>query len=215
MNSIPPPPIADAELLQGLQRDDPEAQRSFADSAGRRLGGFFRRWDLQAADVEDLACECITKATRLAKTCRGNLWPWVFQIAVRQVANWFRQRPSHESMCHEDLERAAARQTHRNNGSSETDSAPSPEALAALAEHIEALSPVQREVIALRYETRPPRPFTEIAEQLGITPGTARKREFDARQVLRTLLEADERTRAYRHRFSDHPETPKQTTSKP
>lgn len=217
MNSIPPPPIDDAELLRGLQNDDPEAQRHFSESAGRRLRGFFRRWDLQAADIDDLTLECIEKAVQRAGSCSGKLWPWVFTIARNRVADWFRKHPPHEAMGPADLERAAARHAHRANGSSETGAAPPPETLAAwaaLADHLEALTPAQREVIALRYETSPPQPYEQVAEQLGITAGTARKREFDALKILLPLLAADERTRAYRRRFSDNPTTTTQTTSK-
>jgi len=162
------------------------------DTALRELFGRHAPWlaarlraVLPAADVEDVLQETFLAAWRGARGYRpqGACGGWLWGIARRQAALLLRRRGSADqpawTMLPDDL---AA-------GPGAPDPAEAALARAGLEEAVAALGPAgspEREVWRLMYEQD--RPVAEVAELLGVPPGTVKSRAHRARRLLRAAL---------------------------
>jgi RNA polymerase sigma-70 factor (ECF subfamily) len=161
------------------------------DTALRELFGRHAPWlaarlraVLPAADVEDALQETFLAAWRGARGYRpqGACGGWLWGIARRQAALLLRRRGSADvawTVLPADL--AAGPDT--------PDPAETALARAGLEEAVAALGPAgspEREVWRLMYEQD--RPVAEVAELLGVPPGTVKSRAHRARRLLRAAL---------------------------
>ena len=162
------------------------------DTALRDLFGRHAPWlavrlrgSLPAADVEDVLQETFLAAWRGARGYRpqGACGGWLWGIARRQAALLLRHRgPSG----HAEIGVLGSDQADVGPG---TDPAEAVLARAELAVAVAALGPdgsPEREVWRLMYEQD--RPVAEVAELLGVPPGTVKSRAHRARRLLRAVL---------------------------
>jgi len=165
------------------------------DTALRELFGRHAPWlaarlrtVLPAADVEDVLQETFLAAWRGAGGYRpqGACGGWLWGIARRQAALLLRRRgPAEQAGTALPASLAAAQDT--------PDPAETALARAELAGAVAALGPdgsPEREVWRLMYEQD--RPVAEVAELLGVPPGTVKSRAHRARRVLRAALRVAE-----------------------
>jgi RNA polymerase sigma-70 factor (ECF subfamily) len=162
------------------------------DTALRELFGRHASWlaarlrsMLPAADVEDVLQETFLAAWRGARGYQpqGSCGGWLWGIARRQAALLIRRRGT--------AARAGAEWPGELAAGPPEDSDPAEIALARaeLAAAVVALGPdgsPEREVWRLMYEQD--RPVAEVAELLGVPPGTVKSRAHRARRLLRAAL---------------------------
>lgn len=125
----------------------------------------------------------ITIARSLPKLQDPACFPrWALQIVQRRSADWIRRR---------QRERVQEEELGRNGG--ETDTSLSRKLAtheeARLAEAVSALSPEERSLLTLFYETG--RSVVEISEILGVPVGTIKSRLHTVRERLKTQIEKD------------------------
>ena len=139
---------------------------------------------LPAADVEDVLQETFLAAWRGARGYRpqGACGGWLWGIARRQAALLLRRRgPADQAVTALPADLPA--------GQDAPDPAETALARAGLEEAVAALGPAgspEREVWRLMYEQD--RPVAEVAELLGVPPGTVKSRAHRARRLLRAAL---------------------------
>jgi len=162
------------------------------DTALRELFGRHAPWlaarlrtVLPAADVEDVLQETFLAAWRGARGYRpqGACGGWLWGIARRQAALLLRRRGSADQVAWAVLPDDLAA------GPGAPDPAETVLARAGLEEAVGALGPAgspEREVWRLMYEQD--RPVAEVAELLGVPPGTVKSRAHRARRLLRAAL---------------------------
>jgi RNA polymerase sigma-70 factor, ECF subfamily len=174
----------DDELVARVAADD--------DTALRELFGRHAPWLavrlralLPAADVEDVLQETFLAAWRGAGGYRpqGSCGGWLWGIARRQAALLLRRRGPAERTGTALAAVLAAGQPDA------PDPAETALARAELEVAVAALGPdgsPEREVWRLMYEQD--RPVAEVAELLGVPPGTVKSRAHRARRLLRAAL---------------------------
>jgi RNA polymerase sigma-70 factor (ECF subfamily) len=164
------------------------------DTALRELFGRHASWlaarlrsQLPAADVEDVLQETFLAAWRGARAYQpqGSCGGWLWGIARRQAALLLRRRgPASGAVLPDALDTGSAA------GQPDTsDPAETALARAELEVAVAALGPdgsPEREVWRLMYEQD--RPVAEVAELLGVPPGTVKSRAHRARRLLRAVL---------------------------
>jgi len=184
-----------------MDDDDLVARIAVGDDAAlRELFGRHAPWLaarlrllLPAADVEDVLQETFLAAWRGAGSYRpqGACGGWLWGIARRQAALLLRRRGS--------AERATSALTVGlpAGGAVGQPDAPDPAetalARADLEDAVAALGPAgspEREVWRLMYEQD--RPVAEVAELLGVPPGTVKSRAHRVRRLLRAALRVAE-----------------------
>src|SRR5262252_5206042 len=160
------------------------------DAALRELFGLHAPWlavrlraVLPAADVEDVLQETFLAAWRGAGGYRpeGVCGGWLWGIARRQAALLLRRRGP--------AEQAGSALLADLAGPDAPDPAETALARADLAVAMAALGPdgsPEREVWRLMYEQD--RPVAEVADLLGVPPGTVKSRAHRARRLLRAAL---------------------------
>ncbi len=161
------------------------------DTALRELFGRHAPWlaarlrtVLPAADVEDVLQETFLAAWRGARGYRpqGACGGWLWGIARRQAALLLRRRGAADQAVTTWPEDLAA-------GRDAPDPAETALARADLEVAVAALGPAgspEREVWRLMYEQD--RPVAEVAELLGVPPGTVKSRAHRVRRLLRAAL---------------------------
>jgi RNA polymerase sigma-70 factor (ECF subfamily) len=174
------------------------------DTALRELFGRHAPWlaarlrsVLPAADVEDVLQETFLAAWRGAAGYRpqGACGGWLWGIARRQAALLLRRRGSAEQAATSlTADLAAGRAVGGAVGQPDaSDPAETALARAELEDAVAALGPAgspEREVWRLMYEQD--RPVAEVAELLGVPPGTVKSRAHRARRLLRAALRVAE-----------------------
>jgi RNA polymerase sigma-70 factor (ECF subfamily) len=162
------------------------------DTALRELFGRHAPWlaarlraVLPAADVEDVLQETFLAAWRGARGYRpqGACGGWLWGIARRQAALLLRRRGSADQAAWTVLPDDLAA------GPGTPAPAETVLARAGLEEAVAALGPAgspEREVWRLMYEQD--RPVAEVAELLGVPPGTVKSRAHRVRRLLRAAL---------------------------
>lgn len=111
-----------------------------------------------------------------------NVEGWAAVVASRVAVDWHRTRTRDRGL----RERLVARFERTSTGLSEDDRI----LTLSVADGLQALTPVQREVLVLRYYVD--LPVSEIAEHLGVADGTVKSRLNSAVAALRTRLRDEE-----------------------
>ncbi len=129
---------------------------------------------MPAADVEDVLQETFLAAWRGAGRYqpRGACGGWLWAIARRQAALLLRRRGPLPATLPAEI----AADDAVDGAMSRTD----------LERAVAALEPADREVWQLMYEQD--RPVAEVAERMGMPPGTVKSRAHRARKLLRAAL---------------------------
>jgi RNA polymerase sigma-70 factor (ECF subfamily) len=165
------------------------------DTALRELFGRHASWlavrlrtVMPAADVEDVLQETFLAAWRGARGYQpqGACGGWLWGIARRQAALLLRRRGTADQAVAALPEDLAA-------GRDVPDPAETAQLRADLAVAVATLGPAgspDREVWRLMYEQD--RPVAEVAELLGVPPGTVKSRAHRARRLLRAALRVAE-----------------------
>jgi RNA polymerase sigma-70 factor (ECF subfamily) len=166
------------------------------DTALRELFGRHAPWlavrlraVLPAADVEDVLQETFLAAWRGARGYRpqGACGGWLWGIARRQAALLLRRRgPADQAVTALPADLAAGQAAGQQGA---PDPAETALARADLEVAVAALGPAgspEREVWRLMYEQD--RPVAEVAELLGVPPGTVKSRAHRVRRLLRAAL---------------------------
>ena len=165
------------------------------DTALRELFGRHAPWlaarlraVLPAADVEDVLQETFLAAWRGAHGYRpqGACGGWLWGIARRQAALLLRRRGPAEQV-------VTTLPADLSAGPDAPDPAETAQLRADLQVAVATLGPAgspDREVWRLMYEQD--RPVAEVAELLGVPPGTVKSRAHRARRLLRAALRAAE-----------------------
>jgi RNA polymerase sigma-70 factor (ECF subfamily) len=175
----------DDELITAVARGDDVALRALFDRHAPWMAARLRA-ALPPGDVEDVLQETFLAVWRGAGGYRpGNPGGWMWVIARRQAALWLRRRGPAELLL-SVLDASAG-------GPGAYGSPADPADVAAtrvdLAGAVRALGPEgspEREV--WRLLCLEDRPVAEVAELLGIAPGTVKSRAFRVRRALRAAL---------------------------
>ncbi|HEX6523133.1 MAG TPA: sigma-70 family RNA polymerase sigma factor [Streptosporangiaceae bacterium] len=135
---------------------------------------------LPAADVEDVLQETFLAAWRGAGRYepRGACGGWLWTIARRQAALLLRRRGP--------LPAALPAEIASPAGISAEDDVAGAMSRTDLEHAVAGLEPADREVWRLMYEQD--RPVAEVAERIGVPPGTVKSRAHRARKLLRIAL---------------------------
>jgi RNA polymerase sigma-70 factor (ECF subfamily) len=166
----------DDELIAAVARGDDGALRELFIRHGRWLAVRLRAV-LPAADVEDVLQETFLGVWRGAAAYRGQgAGAWLWGIARRQAALWLRRRGRRELLLTTD-------------DPDPVDPAEEVLSRAELTDAVEALGPAgspHRETWRLMYVEE--RTVAEVAELMGVPPGTVKSRAHEARRKIRAAL---------------------------
>jgi len=167
------PSLDDAETWKLLHAGDPEAFEGFYRSHAARLLSFLRRYlgDLRAA--EDIAQEAFLQLWQRPDgfdSERGTLKAYLFGIAAKRAADWWRHRRPEAPARREPLVQAAEPAAH-------------------MADALQRVDPDLRSLLWLRevegYS------YQELAEMLDVPLGTVKSRLFAAREQLRRIWKGE------------------------
>jgi len=178
MDSGPSRP-SDSELLRRARGGDHAAFHELVDRYAAPLLRLAAWWVGNAADAEDIVQETFSGVFRGLGGFKGlsSVKTWMTRILVRQVAMHRRRR--REPIRLFGAESSAA-EAYVPSGSHAADARMDVRAA------IQALTPEHREVVLLREFQG--RSYEQIAEVLGIPPGTVESRLFRARRAMQELL---------------------------
>lgn len=87
-------PIRDAQLVDGLKRNDPRAQEEFVNRFGGVVVARIREWVKNPADQAEIANDVFFKAMTKIDTYRpskGSFVTWLLAIASNQAKDWLRK----------------------------------------------------------------------------------------------------------------------------
>lgn len=176
----------DSDLVRRARQGDEAAYHEMVD----RYGPYLYRLALSlvgnAADAEDVLQETFSGAFERLRGFeqRASVKTWLSRILFRQAARCHRHRRRHKTVSLDSMaETPKGLLTSKGSGSAESKSDARMDVLAALG----ALSAIHREVIVLRELHG--MTYAEIADVLGVPPGTVESRLFRARQALRERLQ--------------------------
>jgi len=173
--------VEDADLIEAIADRD---ARAFADFYRRY---YLRVWRYAAARLGDrdlaatAAQETMWAAWRTPESYAGRGSPaaWLFGIARHKVADAFRARRKHPVPVPDDA-------LERRVDEYGVDPAEGATARQDVLEALRRLSPEQREVVYLTFYAG--LSYGEIAETVGVPPGTVKSRMYHARRRLGELL---------------------------
>ena len=184
---------SDEELIRGVLSRDAGAFDSLFARHSQAVRGRLRRILRNDAAAEDLFQEVFLRLWTRADqwTGEGSVRAWVLAIATNLALNYLRSARRRKDRPL-DIRGAAADQEDRDSlpGWMIDASALGPEAAAELSERaelsrrfVDELPEDKRDVIRMVYEEQ--MGVLEVAERLGIPPGTVKSRLFHGRSMLR------------------------------
>jgi RNA polymerase sigma-70 factor (ECF subfamily) len=186
------------EVIARAQKGDPKAYEALLEAYGSRLYGYFLRALGSHHDAEDLLGEMTLRlVSRLgAYDDRGRFEPWLFRIAANLVRDRIRRvrtNPTPASLSAEDdsggslTDRLAGEDTPADQGLVDR------EASAELAEALEKLDELTRQMIILRHYGQ--LSYREIADLCECPVGTVLARVHRGLKALRRWMGADDGTK--------------------
>lgn len=174
------------ELAGRLLAYEEQAIREFIAYFGPRFRRMFLRRGLPEVDAEDLADCCVTdiifKIEKYGKIEGGNFEAWVFTLARREIANWYRKRPPTEPFPEGFDPPDDEEGNYKKNWLT----------IGAVRKALAQLSESDRRLIELRYQ-RSDMKFDEIGKHLDQSAQTTRVRHHRALKRLERILEQDPR----------------------
>ena len=171
------PELDDGELLGRIRRGDRAAFEAFVRKYIDRITAVAARALGDRHEAMDVAQEVFTLAwTALRRwTGEGSAFGWLYRTTLNLVSH--RRRRSGRVVTRETLPEPAAVRPVEGG-----------EVTAAVKEALQALPERQRDVFVLRHEMG--LPLAEIAEHLGLAPGTVKIHLHRALAALRGLLKS-------------------------
>ena len=175
--------LTDGDLVRRARQGEEAAYHEMVDRYGPELYWLALSLVGNAADAEDVLQETFSGAFQHLRVFkqRASVKTWLSRILVRQAARCHRSRRRHRMTSLESVAETP-KAVLRNEGSGEAGSDARMDVLAAL----ETLPEIHREVVVLRELQG--MTYAEMAEVLGVPPGTVESRLHRARQALRERL---------------------------
>ncbi len=174
----------DKELVERAQRDDQEA---FAELYERYFDQIYRYITLKIGDryeAEDMTQQVFLKALQSIPSFKWKGVPfsaWLYRIAHNQIVDHLRRRSRRPTT---QLEEAAAHCADRGNDPQHTTELTLDIEELILA--VNKLTPLQREVIALRFSSE--LPVAEVARVMGKSEGAIKALQHSAVRALRKIM---------------------------
>jgi RNA polymerase sigma-70 factor (ECF subfamily) len=190
-------PIDEGRLIERVLAGDPDAYAHFVRTYQRGVYGMALRMLRDAAEAECVAQDAFVRAYRSLAAFRGgsSFETWVTRIAVnacrdrlkrKRLVLYFHQRPPADEG-HDPIEAVPSGEPSPERRLQ------SKEIKAILRRALDALSPRQRIVFALKHFEE--RSIPEIADLLGLDHGTVKSHLFRAAQKVRARLDGFRRSR--------------------
>lgn len=162
-----------------------EAFTDFARVFGPRFRAYFIRRGLPVVDAEDLAVSCVTdialKIEKYKPVAGGGFEAWVFTLARRALFDWWRERRATEPLP-DDLPAPLPGEPEEGELA----------VVEAVRDAVAQLPEADQALIELR-DLGGEYTYSEISQQLGLSPQGARVRHFRALKRLKSILEKDPR----------------------
>ncbi len=180
----------DAELIAGVEAGDENAFAELYERYHGRLFSFFLRKtrDRDAAEelIQDTMALVWEKAGQFNGSSRASTW--IFGIGYRKMLEWNRAKHRQQAVFESgDRENEAPLQETRSRPEHGVEHAVGRDTLAA---HVQSalrdLSDEHRDVVTMTFQEG--MSYKEIAEALGIQPGTVKSRMFYAKKQLKHCL---------------------------
>ena len=174
--------LTDAELVHKARRGDEAAYDEMVDRFGPYLYRLAFSLVGNAADAEDVLQETFSGAFQSLRGFeeRSSVRTWLAGILVRQAARAHRSRGRHRMISLGSISEAAKASRRAGSTTAALD------ARMDVAEVLQALVPIHREVIVLRELQG--LSYEEMAGILGVPRGTVESRLFRAREELKERL---------------------------
>jgi len=163
-------------------------REAFAQLYERHFGGIYRYIYLRLgnqSEAEDLTQEVFVKALEAIGSYKWRnlpFAPWLFRIAHNQVVDYFRKQGKVEKVPLEDDMPLVSKSNPALTAERELE-------IDKLINHVEKLSPAQREVISLRFGAE--LSVAEAAKALGKNEGTVKALQYNGIVALRKMLLTD------------------------
>ncbi len=181
----------DEDLLVLSQSGDLDAYARLIERHEGRVFGIVYQYIGEEEEARDITREVFYKAFRSIQRFRGNskFSSWICRIAINRSIDHLRRKKHIRIDSLDEPVSTGSGEVERefpDTAASPADEAERSELAGRIAEAVQRLSPKLRTVILLReYEGMS---IEEIAEVVGVSPGTVKSRIFRARERLRRVL---------------------------
>ena len=178
-------------LVDRISRGDSAAFQEFVDRYKKKI--YYIAYDITGDhdDAEDVSQEVFIKVFRSLKTFRRNakVSSWLYQISVNASIDLLRKKASKPEKSMDDIERADIQENLPGSSTRAQNPERSAEDLIIqnhISEALQKVSPKERSVFVMRHYNE--LKIREIAEILGVSPGTVKALFYRATRKLRREL---------------------------
>ena len=178
-------------LVDRISSGDSAAFQEFVDRYKKKI--YYIAYDITGDhdDAEDVSQEVFIKVFRSLKTFRRNakISSWLYQISVNASIDLLRKKSSKPEKSMDDIERADIQENLPGIGTRAQNPERSAEDLIIqkhISEALQKVSPKERSVFVMRHYNE--LKIREIAEILGVSPGTVKALFYRATRKLRKEL---------------------------
>ncbi|HSR66768.1 MAG TPA: RNA polymerase sigma factor [Acidobacteriota bacterium] len=180
--------MTDLELMQALERGDPEAMRLLVDRFGRRIFKYLYGWARNREDALDLTQEVLMRIHQKAHLYnpKAPLAPWIFRIAHNIFHDHLRKKNYKVHAASVELKEQWVSPPAGFRPNYPERAARRNEAMLKVQEAVEQLPRRQRQVVQLRLLSG--LKLEEIAQALGISLGAVKSTLHTAIRRLREAL---------------------------
>jgi len=185
-------PDEDKELVKRAQEGDTAAFDELVRKHSPKLYGLVYNMTSNHEDTNDLLQDIFAKAYRSLKRFQGKstFYTWIYSISVNMTLNFLKKRGRHRKVSLDDVDSNIQNDVDFIESTSKTDPVKEVNIL-ELQERLngamQQLSEDHRAVVTM-FDIMG-MPHNEIAEILGVSPGTVRSRLFYAHRQLQNYLE--------------------------
>jgi RNA polymerase sigma-70 factor (ECF subfamily) len=178
-------------LVDRISRGDSAAFQEFVDRYKKKI--YYIAYDITGDhdDAEDVSQEVFVKVFRSLKTFRRNakISSWLYQISVNASIDLLRKKASKPETSMDDIERADIQENLPGSSTRAQNPERSAEDLIIqkhISEALQKVTPKERSVFVMRHYNE--LKIREIAEILGVSPGTVKALFYRATRKLRKEL---------------------------
>jgi RNA polymerase sigma-70 factor (ECF subfamily) len=178
-------------LVDRISRGDSAAFQEFVDRYKKKI--YYIAYDITGDhdDAEDVSQEVFIKVFRSLKTFRRNakISSWLYQISVNASIDLLRKKASKPETSMDDIERADIQENLPGSSTRAQNPERSAEDLIIqkhISEALQKVTPKERSVFVMRHYNE--LKIREIAEILGVSPGTVKALFYRAIRKLRKEL---------------------------